>query len=88
MQTIGLGQTDGHKYNSSEMTVYHFLLTKLGAVIALWICLRLPCCSLWFESQAHRLHLFHFCYICHCVEKRTKIKKRPGLTNYELVARE
>ena len=30
-----------------------------GAVIAQWICLRLPSCHPRFESQVHHLHFFH-----------------------------
>ena len=60
---------------------------KNMAAIAQYIRLCLSSCGPGFESQAHHLCLFHYSqildYICHCVEKRTFIKKkRPSLAHF------
>ena len=53
-----------------------------GAAVAHWIRLSIPLCGPRFESQAHHLRLFHsriLYYVCHCVEKRTKIKQKEAV---------
>ena len=54
--------------------------TPRDSTIAKWIRLRLPSCGAGFESQAKRLCFYRqsLYYICHCVEKWTKIKTKRG----------
>ena len=57
-----------------------------------WIRLHIPSCGPGFESKAHHLcsYIQIFYYICHRIEKRTKIdKKRQGLAHLQhlLIAR-
>ena len=63
-----------------------------GAAIAQWICLILPSCRPGFDSQACHLRFFSFIvkfvlYLSMRCEKRTKIKKRPGLAHLFLKKR-
>ena len=55
------------------------------AAIAKWIRLCLPSCGPGLESEAHHLRFYSqiLYYICHCIEKRTKInKEEPGFGPY------
>ena len=45
----------------------------MGADVALWICIRIPSCSLKFDPQAQYLFLFNL--NLNCDVKRTKINK-------------
>ena len=61
------------------------LKLKFVPAIAQWIHVCLPPNGPGFESQAHHTYYYSkiLYYICHCIEKRTKIKKRPGLAHIE-----
>ena len=60
--------------------LFNIIFGGLGATIAQWICLRLPSCRSG-SSPKHTIYAFYsqilHC-ICHCVEKRTKIKTKRG----------
>ena len=52
--------------------------------MALWICLRLPSLQFraWIPCTPSTHFIVIFCFICHCVEKRTKLnKKRQGYSH-------
>ena len=52
--------------------------------MALWICLRLPSLQFraWIPCIPSTHFIVNFCFICHCVEKRTKLnKKRQGYSH-------
>ena len=64
---------------TQEMNVMtiNFLLDWPIMVTAI---LRLPSRSPWFESQEHHPSFYYslLYYICHCIDKRMKIKKEVG----------
>ena len=49
-----------------------FLKKNRGVAIASWICMRLPSCCPWFESQAHHLLFYHLKYAIFVMRKERK----------------